>query len=210
VNWRQYRSIPIVVLLVGCATAPRAAQTASAPALGSSTAPAASAAPVVTVPADYVIGADDVLTIRFWNDDDLSGDVLVRPDGRISLKLLNDVQAGGLTPEELRVRLTEAADKFIVDPTVTVQVKTINSRRVFINGNVAKAGPYPLTAPTTVVQLISMAGGLLEYADDKNITVIRRENGRQISFKFNYNDVSKGRNLSQNIELKPGDTILVR
>ena len=163
----------------------------------------------VPTPADYVIGPDDVLTIVFWREKDMSTEVGVRPDGKISLPLLNDVQAAGLTPDQLRVALTEAASKFIEEPTVSVVVKQINSRKVFITGQVGKQGPYPLGGPTTVLQLISMAGGVAEYADSKNITILRTENGRAVTYKFNYKEVSKGRNLKQNIELKPGDTIIV-
>lgn len=161
------------------------------------------------VPADYVIGPEDVLTIVFWREKDLSGDVAVRPDGRISLPLLNEVDAAGLTPEQLRVRLTQAADKFLTEPTVTVVVKQINSRKVFITGQVAKQGYYALGGPTTVLQLIAMAGGTLEYADEKNISITRLEKGKQVRLKFNYEDFKKGKNLEQNITLRPGDTIIV-
>jgi polysaccharide biosynthesis/export protein len=173
--------------------------------------PAASkAAPVgvVTAP-DYVIGPDDVLVVMVWREKDVSGEVSVRPDGKISLPLLNDIQAAGLTPEQLRVQLTEAALKYIEAPEVTVIVKAINSRKVFITGQVMKAGPYPLAGPTTVLQLIATAGGVLEYADTKNIVILRTENGRQVSYRFNYKDVLRRINLKQNIELKPGDTVVV-
>jgi polysaccharide export outer membrane protein len=163
----------------------------------------------VAAPADFVIGPNDVLTIVFWRDKDMSSDVSVRPDGKISLPLLNDVQAAGLTPEQLRVQITTAAAKLVEDPTVSVVVKEINSRRVFITGQVAKPGTYALSGPTTVLQLIAMAGGVLEYADSKNITIMRTENGKPSSFQFNYKDVTKRKNLKQNIELKPGDTIIV-
>lgn len=160
-------------------------------------------------PADYTIGPDDVLTVVFWREKDMSSDVAVRPDGRISLPLLNDVQAAGLTLEQLRLFLTNAAAKFIEEPTVSVVVKQINSRKVFITGQVNKQGPYPLAGPTTVLQLISMAGGVLEYADSKNIVILRKEEGRAVTYRFNYKDVSKGKKLQQNIELKPGDTVIV-
>jgi polysaccharide export outer membrane protein len=163
----------------------------------------------VAAPADFVIGPNDVLTIVFWRDKDMSSDVSVRPDGKISLPLLNDVQAAGLTPEQLRVQITTAAAKLVEDPTVSVVVKEINSRRVFITGQVAKPGTYALSGPTTVLQLIAMAGGVLEYADSKNIAIMRTENGKPSSFQFNYKDVTKRKNLKQNIELKPGDTIIV-
>ena len=163
----------------------------------------------VVAPADYVIGPDDVLTVIFWREKDMSADVGVRPDGRISLPLLNDVQAAGLTPEQLRVNITQAATKYIEDPTVTVVVKQINSRKVFITGQVAKPGPYPLMGPITVLQLITIAGGVLEYADSENISVVRTENGKPTRSRFNYKEFTRGKNLAQNIELKPGDQIIV-
>ena len=192
---------------------------AKAPAPGTQKPPAAkptiTPAPVVpaaSVPAPpgYVIGPEDVLQILFWREKDWSAEVVVRPDGLISLPQLNDVQAAGLTPEQLRDRVNEAARKFFKeDPDITVVVKQINSRKVFITGQVGKPGPYALTAPTTVLQLISMAGGLNEFAKRKNIVVMRTENGKQLSFRFNYDDVIKRKNLKQNIELAPGDTVIV-
>jgi polysaccharide export outer membrane protein len=176
------------------------------------TPPAAAATVVpgaVPLPDDYVIGAEDVLSIVFWRDKDMSADVSVRPDGKISLPLLNDVQAAGLTPIQLRDRLVEVSKQFFEDPSVSVVVKNINSRKVFITGQVSKPGPYALVAPTTVLQLISIAGGLQEYADSKKILIIRNENGRPMSYAFNYKDVVARRNLRQNILLKPGDTVIV-
>jgi polysaccharide export outer membrane protein len=161
------------------------------------------------VPTGYVIGPDDVLAVVFWRDKDMSAEVTVRPDGKITLPLINEVQAAGQTPEQLRDTLQQAATKFLEDPTVSVVVKTINSRKVFITGQVAKPGAYSLSAPTTVMQLIAMAGGLLEFADSKNITIIRNENGKPTAYQFNYKDVVKRKNLKQNIELKPGDTVVV-
>jgi len=166
----------------------------------------------VVVPPGYVIGPDDVLSIGFWRDKELSADVFVRPDGKISLPLLNDVQAAGLTPEQLRQRVTDAASKVMEDPTVMVMVKQINSRKVYVIGQVAKPGPYALPGPMSVVQLLSLAGGLLEYADKENILVIRGErqaDGKPISQRVNYADLMKGRRLQQNFELKPGDTVMV-
>jgi polysaccharide export outer membrane protein len=172
---------------------------------GNGTPPASS----VALPADYVIGPEDVLAILFWRDKEMSGEYVVRPDGQITLPLLSDIQAAGLTPEQLRDSLTKAASKLIEDPSVTVGVKAINSRKVFITGMVGKSGAYPLTSTMTVAQLISVAGGLHEFANSKNIMVVRTENGRQVAYKFNYKDFSKGRNLKQNIELKPGDQVIV-
>jgi polysaccharide export outer membrane protein len=156
-----------------------------------------------------VIGPDDQLSIIYWREKDLSADVVVRPDGLISLPLLNDVQASGLTPEELRVAITKGATKFVEEPTVSVVVKTINSRKVFITGQVGKPGPYPLSGPTSVLQLIATAGGVNEYADKKKVVIVRRDGGKEVTFRFNYEDVMKGKNLAQNIELKPGDSVIV-
>lgn len=169
------------------------------------------AAPVAPAPpAAFVIGASDVLAVTFWRDPRLSGDVLVRPDGMISLPLLNDVHAAGLTPEQLASVLARAAVKYIADPDVTVIVKEIHSRRVFVLGNVANPGMVTLSGDMTVLQMIAVAGGLLEYADKNSIVIIRIENGQEKRLKFNYNDVLKGKNIKQNILLQPGDTVVVR
>jgi polysaccharide export outer membrane protein len=163
----------------------------------------------VTPPEGYVIGVDDVLSIIFWRDKDLTTDAVVRPDGKISLPLLNDVAVAGLTPEQARDRILERARTFIEEPSATIVVKQINSLKVFITGQVAKPGAYPLTSRMTVMQLIALAGGLEEYASGKNILVMRTERGRPIAYRFNYQEVLDRRNLPQNIELRPGDTIVV-
>jgi polysaccharide export outer membrane protein len=161
------------------------------------------------VPSDYVIGTDDLLSIVYWKDKEMSADAKVRPDGRIALPLINEVHVAGLTPGQLQQRLTEESKKYMEDANITVVVREINSRRVFITGLVHKPGPYPLTAATSVIQLISLAGGLQEYANPKKIIIMRTENGRQTSLPFNYKEVSNGKNLAQNILLKPGDTVVV-
>jgi polysaccharide export outer membrane protein len=183
------------------------AQTLAAPPVPVTAAVAATTEPVL--PSDFVLGPYDVLTVLFWRDKDMSGDFSVRPDGRISLPLLNDIHAAGLTPDQLRDVITKAAAKYVDDPTVTVVVKEINSRRVFITGQVNKPGQYSLTGPTTVLQLIAMAGGVLEYADAKHIVVMRSVDGQSQSLPFNYKDVTRRKNLKQNIELRPGDTVVV-
>jgi polysaccharide export outer membrane protein len=157
----------------------------------------------------YVIGPDDVLQIVFWREKDLSGEVTVRSDGRISLPLLNDVMAAGLTPEELRTALIAGASPFIADPNATVVVKESRSRKVFITGSVERPGPYVLTGRTTVIQLIAMAGGLKEFADKKNIVVMRGSNGRQVSYTVDYRSILRRENLEQDRDLAPGDTVLV-
>jgi polysaccharide biosynthesis/export protein len=185
------------------ATAQQAADKVS-PAVGTTASP-----PAPSLPPGYVIGVQDVLSIVFWRDKEMSADVVVRPDGKISLPLLNEVQAAGFTPEQLRANLTEAAAKFVEEPTATVVVKEIHSRNVYITGNVAKPATYPLSADMNVLQLIALAGGLQEYADAKNILVIRTEDGRQQYHKFNYKEVVKQVHPEQNIVLKPGDTVVV-
>ena len=176
-------------------------------------APAATNDSAPKVLPDYLIGPDDVLTIAVWGDKELSGDFTVRPDGKISLLLVNDVNAIGLTTEQLRETLNKLYTPFIEAPNVSVVVKALNSRRVFINGYVPRPGMYPLGSSLTVVQLIAIAGGLLDYADQRNVIVLRAEAdaaGKPVSVRVNYEDISKGRNLSQNIALKPGDTVIVR
>jgi polysaccharide export outer membrane protein len=164
----------------------------------------------VVLPPDYVIGPEDVLAVLFWREKDLSVEqVVVRPDGMITLPLLNDVQAAGLTPAELRDALAKAASRFVEDPDATVVVRQINSRKVFVTGQVGRPGAYPLLGPTTVLQAIAQAGGLLEYAKANDILVMRQVKGRTQTFKFRYKDVIRGKHLDQNIELKPGDTVVV-
>jgi polysaccharide biosynthesis/export protein len=171
--------------------------------------PGASATPPV-LPEGYVIGPEDVISVVVWREKELSADVVVRPDGKISLPLLNDIQAAGYTPEQLAEIIEKAAVKYVMDSDATVIVKEIRSRKVFVLGEVGKPGVFPLTSELTVLQLIASVGGLLEYADKGNITILRTENGRERRMRFNYNDVIQGKNLQQNILLQPGDTVLVR
>ena len=206
---RNIASLLLVVLAgPAFAQAPKPAPPAAAPAQTAKPA-AVAAGPDVVVPPGFVIGAEDILTIVYWKDKDMTTEAQVRPDGRIALPLLNDVHAAGLTPEQLREKLTEESKKYMEDPNITVVVRQINSRKVFITGEVNKPGPYPLTSQTSVMQLLAMAGGLREYANSKKIVIMRTENGKQISLMFNYKDVIAGKNLKQNVELKPGDTVVV-
>jgi polysaccharide export outer membrane protein len=161
----------------------------------------------VDPPAGFVIGPEDVLSIVFWRDKEMSTEVTVRPDGKISLPLLDEVQAAGLTPAALRAHLIDESKRFFGNPSVTVVVNQINSRKAFITGQVVKPGAYSIAAPTTVLQLIAMAGGLKDFADSKNITIVRHQNGQTSSYQFNYKAIRK--NPRQNIELKPGDTVVV-
>jgi polysaccharide export outer membrane protein len=165
--------------------------------------------PSTALPRDYVIGPEDVLSVVFWQETALSADVVVRPDGKISLPLLKDVQAAGHTPEQLTDALVKAATKYVSRPNATVIVKQINSRKVFVVGQVAKPGAFPLTGDLTVLQVIALAGDVLEYARSTNVVIVRKEDGQERRFKFNYKQVLKGKNTEQNILLKPGDTVIV-
>jgi polysaccharide export outer membrane protein len=158
---------------------------------------------------NYVIGGQDVLDISVWKEPDLTRQVPVRPDGKISLPLLNDVQAAGLTPSDLAARITDSLKKFVTNPQVTVIVSAINSQRVYILGEVSRAGAYPMLPQMTVLQALSSAGGFTQFANPKKIYVMRTSSGKQEKFPFNYNDVIKGKQSDENIVLKAGDTIVI-
>ncbi|HXJ17811.1 MAG TPA: polysaccharide biosynthesis/export family protein [Candidatus Polarisedimenticolia bacterium] len=157
----------------------------------------------------YVIGAEDVLDINVWKEAELTRTVPVRPDGKISLPLLNDVQAAGLTPTQLASEITRNLKKFVTNPQVTVIVSQINSQRVYILGEAVRPGAYPLLPGMNVLQALSSAGGFTMFANTKNIYVLRREGGKQEKFPFNYKDVINGKHADQNIVLRAGDQIIV-
>jgi polysaccharide export outer membrane protein len=156
-------------------------------------------------PRTYVIGAEDVLMIRVWREPDLTGMVGVRPDGMISLALLGDLQAGGITPEKLAERVKEGYTKYVTEPEVMVQVTQVNSKKYFVMGEVGRPGQYMLVVPTTISQALTIAGGFREYADTKNILILRGPK----RYKFNYRDWVQGKNLGQNILLESGDQIII-
>jgi polysaccharide export outer membrane protein len=166
------------------------------------------AAPATTDPA-YVIGPEDVLDINVWKEPDMTRIVPVRPDGKISLPLINDVQAAGSTPQQLASAVTGKLRKFLTEPQVTVIVTAINSQRVFVVGEVLRAGAFPLIPGMTVLQALSSAGGFTTFADVKKIHVMRLVNSKHIELPFNYREVLKGDNPDQNIKLEPGDTVVV-
>jgi polysaccharide biosynthesis/export protein len=165
-------------------------------------------APQTTQVADYVIGADDSLHIAVWKEPDLTVTLPVRPDGRISLPLLDDVQAAGMTPMQLASSIRDKLKKYIADPRVTVVVTAMNSRRIFVTGEVTHPGPMVLLPNMTILQAISSAG-FTQFANPKRIYMLRTENGQQHKIPFNYKDVVKGKNPEENILLKPGDTIVI-
>jgi polysaccharide export outer membrane protein len=162
---------------------------------------------VVAAPVDpktYRIGAEDVLSIRVWRENDLSSSVVVRPDGKITLPLAGEVEAAGLTPEQLTAKVTEALSKYLNKPEVIIAVVSVQSKRYFLSGNVGRSGPVPLVTPTTVLQALS-AAGLGQWAKKNKIIIMR---GTQ-RLKFNYGEVIKGKKLEQNIYLQDGDHIYV-
>ena len=157
---------------------------------------------------DYVIGADDTLHISVWKEPDLTEALPVRPDGKISMPLLNDVQAAGLTPQQLAQVITDRLKKYISDPRVTVVVTQMNSQRIYVLGEVQHTGAMPLLPNMTVLQALARAG-FTQFANTKAIYVLRLENGKQKKYPINYRLVLKGDAADQNLVLKPGDTIVV-
>jgi polysaccharide biosynthesis/export protein len=157
----------------------------------------------------FILGPDDVLEISAWKDDSLTKKVVVRPDGKISFPLIGDIQAQGKTVEELRKVVENKIRVFVPDTPVSVVVVTVRSPKVYIVGKVNKPGTYIMVENLRVMQALSVAGGMTPFADMGDILIIRNQNGHQKSFKFDYSKVAKGKNLDQNISLKPGDTIVV-
>jgi polysaccharide export outer membrane protein len=160
------------------------------------------------VPADYTIGADDMLHISVWKEQEMDVSLPVRPDGKISMPLLDDVQAAGLTPMQLGNSIKEKLKKYIADPRVTVVVTAMNSQRIFVLGEVVHSGPMALLPHMTVLQALSTAG-FTQFANVKGIYLLRMQEGQQTKTKFNYKEAIKGRGDQQSIVLKPGDTIVV-
>jgi polysaccharide biosynthesis/export protein len=157
---------------------------------------------------EYIIGPEDNLHIAVWKETDLTATLPVRPDGKISLPLLNDVQAAGLTPKQLADSITEKLRKYIADPRVTVVVTAINSKRIYLLGEVLHAGATPMLPNMTVLQALSSAG-LNQFAKTKGIYVLRTENGKQQKLPVNYKKLVRGEQIEQNYVLQPGDTIVV-
>jgi polysaccharide biosynthesis/export protein len=158
----------------------------------------------------YKIGPQDILRIDVWKEPEISRSGLpVRPDGKISLPLLNDVQAAGLSPLELSNVISEGLKKYMNNPQVTVTVLEINSKRVYVTGEVRRPGAFALLPNMTVLQALTNSGGFTQFARTKGIYVLRNVGGKQLKFPFNYKDVIKGNHPEENIELQPGDLIVV-
>jgi polysaccharide biosynthesis/export protein len=156
----------------------------------------------------YVIGADDTLHVDVWKEPDLTATLPVRSDGMISLPLLNDVQAAGLTPMQLAASITEKLKKYLSDPRVTVVVTQMNSQRIFVTGEVLHTGAMPLLPNMNVLQALS-AAGFTQFANTKGIYILRTENGKQVKIPVNYRQLLKGEKIDQMIMMKPRDTIVV-
>ncbi|HEX8818135.1 MAG TPA: polysaccharide biosynthesis/export family protein [Terriglobales bacterium] len=164
--------------------------------------------PPSAVGPSYVIGANDVLLVSVWKEQELTNTVPVRPDGNISLPLLNDVHAAGLTPTQLSADITAKLKKFVADPRVTVVVKEVNSQRIYVVGEVQHNGALQLLPDMTVLQALSEVG-FTQFANTKGIYVLRVENGKETKIPVNYKKLIKGKTTDQNIPLKVGDTIVV-
>ncbi len=160
------------------------------------------------VPSDYVIGADDTLRISVWKEPDMNVTLPVRPDGKISIPLLDDVQAAGLTPMQLSTSIKDKLKKYIADPRVTVVVTAMNSQRIYVLGEVLHTGPMTLLPQMTILQALSTAG-FTQFANLKGIYLLRMQDGQQVKARFNYKEAIKGGDPAQNYLLKPGDTIVV-
>lgn len=156
-------------------------------------------------PKTYVIGPEDILAVRVWREPELSSAVQVRPDGKITLPLIGELQAAGQTPEGLKNKVVEALQEYIVKPDVIVSLQSVQSRKYYITGEVNRPGTFPLVVPVTILEALTNAGGFREFANTKKITVLRK--GKIL--KFNYNDVVKGKNMEQNVPIENGDYIVV-
>jgi polysaccharide export outer membrane protein len=161
-------------------------------------------------PDEFIIGPEDVLSIFVWHEPDLTNKVTVRPDGKIGLPLLNDIQASGLTPKRLQENITESLKRFLTTgPQVSVVVQEIRSQVIYITGAVAKTGVYPLGGPTTVMEALVRAGGVAEFAKAEEIQILRKNGDKPRRFRFNYKTFSEGKDYQQNIQLRNGDMVIV-
>jgi polysaccharide export outer membrane protein len=167
------------------------------------------APPRTNVPADYRIGAGDVILVSVWREPDASQEVTVRSDGKVSLPLIKEVELAGLTPSEAERMLSEKFDKMIPGADVTLIIRAVNSRKVYLVGAVRTVGSMNMTSTLTVLQAIAQAGGLTDFAKKKQIYILRNDGGKQVRLTFNYESVVKGERMEQNIVLQPDDTIVV-
>jgi polysaccharide export outer membrane protein len=161
-------------------------------------------------PAEYIIGTGDVLEIVTWKEPDFSREeILVRLDGKISFPLLDDVQASGLTPTQLKKNIESRLKEYVATPSVTVTIRNAASQKFYILGEIVNTGEYPLVKDLTVLQAFALAGGFTEWASKKEIILFRRENGKDKVIQINYKDIIKDKDFSQNVSIKADDTIIV-
>ncbi len=195
----------IVLIATSCAHSQDARKTPPASGTTAKPAPEAKSASAE----EYRIGPQDLVRIDVWKEPDISRTIPVRPDGKISLPLMNDVQAAGLTAMELAGSIREGLSKYITSPQVTVTVTEINSRRVYVTGEVMRPGAQPLLPNMTALQALTSAGGFTQFARTKSIYILRNEDGKQVKHPFNYKAVLDGKHPEDNIQLQPGDVIVV-
>ncbi len=209
-------AVPTAIVLAGCVTAagqtqpaapkpnePRTASPAAPSAAAAEKTPEGSAAAVD--PNKYLIGPEDVIFIRVWREPDFTLPAAVRPDGKITMPLIGDVQAGDQTPAQLTKTITELLGKYLNNPDVNVMVTDVRSKKYYIDGEVTKSGSFLLVTPTTVLEALSIAGGFRDFANTKKIRILRKGN----ILHFNWKEVSSGKKLEQNILVEPGDHIIV-
>lgn len=164
---------------------------------------------IQTTPSDYVIGEEDILTISIWKEHDLTGTGVVRPDGKITVPLVGEIKVIGMRPAQLQTLLEEKLKPFITVPQVSVAVNQINSRKIYLIGQVVREGSVPINSSMTVLQVLAGAGGLRDFAKRKKIYILRKRGDQEIRFPFDYDAAIRGRNPEQNIRVEPGDTIVV-
>ena len=200
-----------LLLMAAVVSSALCAQTAVGGEAGANPAKTAStdASPAKPHDDSFVIGNDDVLAINVWKEPDISRSIPVRSDGKISLPLVGEVQAAGLTPLKLEKDIAGKLKNYIDEPEVTVMVQQVNSQKFNILGQVVRPGSYVIANSPTVLDAIALAGGFRDFAKQKSVYVLRPGAGGDSRIPFNYKDVSQGKNMSQNIKLQPGDTIIV-
>ncbi|MBV8895731.1 MAG: polysaccharide biosynthesis/export family protein [Acidobacteriaceae bacterium] len=209
-SWHKVISASAILLLSFAAGAPAQEQT-TPPADQQNADKKVATAPIPTTagaPVDsssYKIGAADVLNIKVWNEPEFSGPVAVHQDGKITLPLVGDLQAGGKTPNEVQEIIADSLKTLVKKPLVTVTVQDVGSKRYYMDGLIARPGEYPLVVPTTILEAISKGGGLQDFANSKKIYILRGDK----RIYFNYKDVIHGKHMEQNIPLEPGDHIVV-
>jgi polysaccharide biosynthesis/export protein len=196
-------------LLSGVLAAQNLASNTSHVPEATTTSTAADAVPAKPHDNSFVIGNDDVLAINVWKEPDISRSIPVRSDGKISLPLVGEVQAAGLTPLKLETEITARLRNYISEPEVTVMVQQVNSQKFNILGQVARPGSYVIANSPTVLDAIALAGGFRDFAKQKAVYVLRQGPSGETRLKFNYKDVVQGKDMSQNVKLEPGDTIVV-